>query len=375
LFTYSRGALGAALVGLAVLALVAWRAGDRPAAAATGAAVAVGVALSAAFALGGEVFRLRLASEGTTAWYGARYTPVEPALRLRAGEERRTEVRVVNSGLKSWTAGEGFALSYHWFAPERSRVVDGVRTPLARPLAHGEGASLQAVVHAPAEPGCYLLVWDMVQEHTTWFSGQGVPPAAVPTVVGDADERECARGMPLPLRLGGQPPRRELWAAALAMWRDRPWTGVGPDNFRRLYGRYTGRTFWDERVAANNLVLETGATTGLLGVLALAGTLGAAGVSAGRLAAGAGSGSPRAVRGGLRHGAEAPADFGESALQQRVCAAAVLGLLAAVVTHGAVDYLLGFTGPYLLLAFVVGAATDLREPERAAWIAQERGAA
>jgi O-antigen ligase len=53
------------------------------------------------------------------------------------------------------------------------------------------------------------------------------------------------------------------------------WTGVGPDNFRRLYGRYAGRTFWDERVSANNLALETGATTGLLGVLALAGTLGA----------------------------------------------------------------------------------------------------
>src|SRR5262249_14949100 len=107
-----------------------------------------------------------------------------------------------------------------------------------------------------------------------------------------------------------------------------PWTGVGPDNFRRLYGRYAGRTFWDERVSANNLLLETGATTGLLGVLALAGTLGAAGVYSARQVRAEGAGE----------------------------AAAGVCLLTALVAHAAVDYTLGFTGPYLLAAFVVGAA-------------------
>jgi O-antigen ligase/polysaccharide polymerase Wzy-like membrane protein len=306
----------------------------------------VGLAFSAAFALRGEVFRLRLATEGTTAWYGARYAPAETQLTLRAGEERRTEVRVTNAGLKAWTGAEGFALSYHWFEPGRRRLVDGPRTPLPRALAQGDGAALDALVQAPPDAGCYLLVWDMVHENTTWFSGQGVAPAAVTAVVGETDARACATAMagmesagdppPTPsaaghrpsVRLGGQPARRELWAAALAMWRDRPWTGMGPDNFRRLYGRYAGRAFWDERVSANNLVLETGATTGLLGVLALAGTLGAAGLSAVRQAR------------------------GESGVE----AAAVLGLLAALAAHGVVDYTLGFTGPYLLAAFAVGSA-------------------
>jgi hypothetical protein len=298
--------------------------------------------------LRGEVFRLRLATEGTTAWYGAYYAPVETQLTLRAGEERRTAVHVTNAGLKAWTGAEGFALSYHWFDPGRSRLVDGPRTPLPRALAHGDGAALDALVQAPPEGGCYLLVWDMVHENTTWFSGQGVAPVAVTAVVGKTDARACAAALarfdsagdrpptqsaaePPSVRLGGQPGRRELWAAALAMWRDRPWTGMGPDNFRRLYGRYAGRTFWDERVSANNLVLETGATTGLLGVLALAGTLGAAGLSA-----------VRQVR-------------SESGVE----AAAVLGLLAALVAHGVVDlvdYTLGFTGPYLLAAFAVGSA-------------------
>jgi len=350
LFTYSRGALGAALVGLAVVAFVAWRAGDRLAAAATAGAVAVGAVCSLAFALRGEVFRLRLATEGTTAWDGARYAPAERERQLRPGEERRTEVRVVNGGLKAWTPGEGFALSYHWFEPSRRGLVDGGRTPLPRALVLDEGVLLHPVVRAPARSGCYLLVWDMVQEHTTWFSGQGVPPVAVPAVVGDADARECARAMPPSVRLGGQPGRRELWSAALAMWRDRPWTGMGPDNFRRLYGRYSGRTFWDERVAANNLMLETGATTGLLGVLALAGTLGTAGVAAARRS-------------------QAPAAEG------RAEAAALLGLLAAVVSHGAVDYLLGFTGPYLLVAFAVGSASSPPGAARAAWTVPQAGAA
>jgi hypothetical protein len=341
LFTYSRGALGAALCGLAAVAVAAWRAGDRSGTAAAAAAMGVGLVFSGAFALRGEVFRLRLASEGTTAWYAAHYAPAEPELRLREGEERRTEVRVVNAGRKAWTSADGFALSYHWFEPARRRLVDGPRTPLPRALARGEGALLQALVQAPPEAGCYLLVWDMVQEHTTWFSGQGVPPATVPALVGAADTSACAAVLPPTVRLGGQPGRRELWTAALAMWRGRPWTGVGPDGFRRLYGRYAGRTFWDERVTANNLVLETGATTGWLGVLALTGTLGAAVVYA-----------ARQVRG-----------------TDGIEAAAVLGLLVAAVAHGAVDYTLAFTGSYLLLSFAVGSAAGLR-----AGAAGERGA-
>ena len=90
-------------------------------------------------------------------------------------------------------------------------------------------------------------------------------------------------------------------------------------------------TFWDERVSANNLLLETGANTGLFGVLALAGTLATAAVSAlGRL---------RAADGAVE-------------------TAAALGLLAALVAHGAVDYTLAFTGPYLLAAFAVGTAAS-----------------
>jgi hypothetical protein len=249
---------------------------------------------------------------------------------------------VRNAGRKSWKGHEGFALSYHWFNPQRRLLDDGPRTPLPRTLEGGQEALLQPLVVAPAEVGCYLLVWDMVHEHSTWFSGQGVRPAAVPALVGEGDPMSCAAASPPASSLAWQPSRRELWALARAMWAGHPWTGVGPDNFRRLYGAYAGQAFWDDRVSANSLLLEVGATTGWAGVLTLAATL----------AATAWSGGARARRG------PSPAARAEGA--------AVLGLTVAVIVHGAVDYLLGFTGPYLLLSFLVGTAAAPPEAEEGA---------
>jgi O-antigen ligase len=59
------------------------------------------------------------------------------------------------------------------------------------------------------------------------------------------------------------------------MWRARPLTGVGPDNFRRLYAGYLGPKPLDERVRTNSLYVGVLAETGLLGGLALVSLLGA----------------------------------------------------------------------------------------------------
>ncbi len=45
----------------------------------------------------------------------------------------------------------------------------------------------------------------------------------------------------------------------------RPLLGVGPDNFRLVYGDYAGVAVWDSTVHANNLYLEWLADTGLVG--------------------------------------------------------------------------------------------------------------
>src|SRR5262249_28731559 len=155
---------------------------------------------------------------------------------------------------------------YHWYDVERRITMDGGRTPLGRTIAPGDRAVLSAEVRAPGRPGAYLLVWDMVQEHTSWFSGQGVRPAVVPVTVG-AGSAPLAGGTPPPntSSVAWRPGRGELWSLAVAMWRAHPVLGVGPDRFRHLYGPWAGRPWWDDRVYANSLVLELAATTGTLG--------------------------------------------------------------------------------------------------------------
>jgi O-antigen ligase len=49
-----------------------------------------------------------------------------------------------------------------------------------------------------------------------------------------------------------------------------PFLGVGPDNFRHLYGAELGLEAWDERVQANNVYLEVLADLGIIGVAVFA---------------------------------------------------------------------------------------------------------
>jgi hypothetical protein len=334
LFTYSRGALLATVLGL--LALAALLAAHRPRSGAVPALAAAGVLglCAGSFAWEGEIFRLRLGSEGTSRWYLARYDPEETSLHLRPGEQRTTRVRVTNGGRKTWTVGDKFHLAYHWWNQDRQRS-GRQRTRLPRSLGPGESAVLDANVRAPQQEGQVLLVWDMVHEHTTWFSGQGVTPRVVPAVISRLPISEAPEPVTpaAAVDVGWQPGRWELWRLAAQMWRERPLLGVGADNFRWLYGPRAGRAVWDTRVFANNLYLESAATTGTLGLLAICGTLAASALTAAQAVWRAPGAAP--------------------------VAASVGGLVAAIAAHGMVDYLLAFTAHYLVLALVVGMAAAL----------------
>jgi hypothetical protein len=337
LWTYSRGALVATGLGLAALAAAGWR--QRLAAPAL-AGLAVLLAASAGFAWSGEVYRLRLGAEGPGSWYGAQYAPTEAALSLRPAEVRATSVRVTNTGQMTWTAGGAFHLAYHWYDTGGRKLEDGRRTLLPRDVAPGEAVVLRAELQAPPAEGRYVLAWDMVQERVAWFSDRGVTPATVPVHVaaGVVAAGVLPLESPVPAAARGwHPGRGELWRLALLLWRQRPLTGVGSDNFRWLHGPAAGQAVWDTRVFANNALLEAAATTGIVGLLALAGTLAATAVAAARSLDRAGS-----------------------------RAAALFALAVGLAAHGLVDYVLAFTGHYLLFAFVVGSAAGLRQPEAAA---------
>jgi putative inorganic carbon (HCO3(-)) transporter len=69
------------------------------------------------------------------------------------------------------------------------------------------------------------------------------------------------------------PSRRELWRAAVRLWRNHPLLGVGPDNFRHRYPEVIregdGGRFEDQRIHANNLYFEVLANLGLAGMATL----------------------------------------------------------------------------------------------------------
>ena len=113
----------------------------------------------------------------------------------------------------------------------------------------------------------------------------------------------------------------------MRMWSERPLFGVGPDNFRLLYGRYASLRTADPRIHSNNMYVEVMAGTGLVGFAAFL-WLGI-----------------RSARSTL-HAARA------HALGYGIAAACL-----ACAVHGLVDSFLSFTGTYILIAVVFGLAS------------------
>jgi O-antigen ligase len=66
------------------------------------------------------------------------------------------------------------------------------------------------------------------------------------------------------------------WQAATAMWADRPWLGVGIGNYSVAYPAYALPLWPDPLGHAHNYYLNTGAETGILGLLAYVAFVGVA---------------------------------------------------------------------------------------------------
>ena len=107
----------------------------------------------------------------------------------------------------------------------------------------------------------------------------------------------------------------------------RPLVGMGLDNYRLLYGRYSTLRVADPRMHSNNMYIEVLAGCGLFGVLALAWV---------------GVRTLRATR---------------SALRVPGVGAGIAAAVCAVAVHGLVDSFLSFTGTYILFAVTLGLAT------------------
>ena len=274
----------------------------------------------------------RMSAEGSQEWYGAAYT-VPPTLTLSPDSFNEVPVTLTNDGRLTWQSNAipPFALSYHWLSSANEEVVvfDGLRTPFADPIAPGGTVSMRARVRAPGFPGTYILIWDVVQEHRTWLSLEGVYPGrTIASIEGTPVSPPLASKGRMP---GGtmRMPRAVLWRTALDIAAERPVLGIGPDNFRHVYGRHLGLAAWDPRVHANSTYLEVLAGMGVVGTAALVWLMVAAARSIPRIVIQAGE-------------------------ARSLIVAASLAACVAIAAHALVDSFLTFTPTYVAFALAAG---------------------
>ncbi len=332
-FTYSRGGW---LAGFAAMVGLAWFERGRGRVTPALAYLAV----LGLFVGREEISQIRFGGENANDFYAATYE--SPARHeLRPSESAIVAVRVTNAGRRPWRKAEEIHLSYHLYEHATVPLVDGPRTDLPRDVPPGDSVTLEAILRAPAKPGEYLLMWDMVHEETTWFSGQGVKPGTARLSVGERSGVSAPSPLPseteafaaLPDTLAWRPSRLDLWTIAIRMWAENPFFGAGPDNYRWTYGTMAGKAAFDTRVFANNMFLEFAATLGALGLAAFGVAVGFALWTGARLA--------------------------ETSEAARIA----LLILGAMLIHGFADYVLAFTGHYLVFGLVVGVLSRPAEHE------------
>ena len=299
-------------------------------------------------ALRDPVFDMRLVTESDADWYGAAYSA--PAM-LRLGPDQSTSVGldVRNEGRIVWSSTNSnhpFALGYRWLTADGTGVLDlpPGEVPLSHDVGPGETIHLETLVdvsHLPA--GTYRLDWGMLQRDVVQFYERGSANAESMVTVSAASNGVVVKMPATSLRDDEEAPwvvgRLELWGAALRLIETRPLLGVGPDNFRHLYGAQLGLETWDERVQANNLYLELLADVGLLGLAAFL-----------WLTLPALAGVIRAVR--------APTNAPRSYW--------VLGLglgVVAFLVHGLLDSFLAFTPTALLFWMLLGMISSAQKPQ------------
>ncbi len=291
LLTFSRAALAGGIVALGVFVVVALLRRrslvDRWVTPVLLRAAVLTVALTALGAIlifaTQPMFRLRLTTENDTNWYKATVRAGQPAPALAVGDVVTVPVTLRNDGVMIWSANSALPvhLSYHWLSPDKSQYIfyEGARTGLPRDVNPGESVSFDAIVEAPPRAGQYYLEWDLAQEHVTWFTlkkGMVGDMTVYNIAASSASSRPKPRldiGSPLDVASvvasdNSTVERTRLWRVALKMFLAHPLTGVGPDAFRNLYGKYAGVSSWNKNIFTNNMYVEMFANLGILGGLA-----------------------------------------------------------------------------------------------------------
>ena len=206
----------------------------------------------------------------------AQYKMTWNRLREEPGAQDSVQLSIRNAGTIAWLAQSSgrVAVAYRWRNMETQGVETGsLVTALPHDVRPGETIELPVAFQTPASPGQYRLIVELFVRKFDWFSNAGVMPAVIDADIQRGATRaieEVDRPSGLPIqtdpRAGtGLVPRFQLWRAAIRMFRSHPF-GVGPDNYRLLYGRFLGLSSWNTNIYSNNLYLELLTGSGILGL-------------------------------------------------------------------------------------------------------------
>ena len=217
-----------------------------------------------------NIFRLRLQTEGDNEWYNAALT-VPFIEQMEINETRTLAINVQNNGSLTWRSNgqSPINLGARWINQADEETVSEPRWSFVNPVLPGEDVAMVVTLQAPPIPGEYELIWDVVHERITWFGAKTNQHLVYQVMVIEDEDLIAADPSrdkpnweyPLPI-----PDRRTLWATAFTMWQERPFFGIGPDNFRLTYGAVLGANSWNKTIHTNNWYIETAVSLGIFGV-------------------------------------------------------------------------------------------------------------
>jgi O-antigen ligase len=206
----------------------------------------------------------------------AQYRTAWKSFREEPGVRDEVPIKIRNTGIIPWhAAGAGrVALAYRWWNMDTKRGETGsLVTDLPHDVQPGDTVDVAVSFKTPGSPGRYRLLVELFVRNFDWFSSAGVRPAVVEADIQNGVLKAAERADPLtdPLLQPRQESksdnlsRLDLWRAALRMFRSHP-LGVGPDNYRLMYGRFLGLARWNTNIYSNNLYLELLTGSGIIGL-------------------------------------------------------------------------------------------------------------